>query len=530
MKRIFTLFLLSLIILGCATQKAVLNLVPTEPGTSANYWCTWYWQNYLIEKGKPVTNPSAEEVYTNSAAREQMNEETIFGKEGMARVMLPKTRSDFYFLIDHGWQDKSLPGETFFTMIMDTLDFPRYAKLEPKERIKQMNEDIKALGWRGLALWVRGNPTDEDMRRFVEWSKYAGIGYWKIDGGDTDHFAATKIKDEIYPALTLEHVSGATPLTPFWAQPGRAIYPSIYEAEKGARVKLALKIIENTDVFRTYDAAPLLVSATTMQRVHDLLSQTAGHPEYRATLSIQDDCNVAAGLGLLVGVKRHPMQTPRMYKGKDFHLQIAGDRHVDHRLDEMDRLARWQRIAPPMPAGYGTYLASNNFLVDSTLFTEADTWKTDTHGKMVRQSAPAVMARNIALPEVRYQGLAPYIMAAKFPDGTAAIATEGRVTPNESWTHPKADITLRELDLGRPVGIFGHYRSLTLVFKADLPAGTMVYAQDLLAERATNITKDIMVKGNTLIIPGLLIDKTGTAAKSEGDISAPGMVLKVAGR
>ena len=524
------LCLILLTIVGCKTQQASVSLVPTKSGQAPKYWCTWYWQNYLVEKGKPVTNPSAEQVYTNPAAREQMNEETIFGQGGMARVMLPKTRGDFYFLIDHGWQDKSLPGETFFTMIMDTLDFPRYAKLEPKDRIKQMNEDIKALGWRGLGLWVRGNPTDENMRKFVTWSKYAGIEYWKIDGGDTDHFAATKIKDEIYPALTLEHVTGAGPLTPFWEQPGQAIYPSVYEAEKGTRVKLALEVIKNTDVFRTYDAAPLLVSATTMQRVHDLLSQTAGRPQYRATLNIQDDCNVAAGLGLLVSVKRHPMKTPRMYKGKDFHLQIAGDRHVDQRLDELDRLARWQRIAPPMPAGYGTYFASDNFLVDSTLFTEADTWKTDTHGKMVRQSAPAIMARNIALPEVRSEGLAPYVMAAKFPDGTAAIATEGRVTPTETWVHPRADITLRELEPGQPIGVFGHYKSLTLIFKNDLPAGAAVYAQDLLSEEATDITKDIEVRGNTLLIPGALIDKIGTAAKSEGDLSAPGLVLKVAGR
>ncbi len=520
--------LLLLAIAGCKTQQASVNLVPTEPGKAPNYWCTWYWQNYLILKGQPVTNPSADEVFTNPAAREGMNEENIFGPEGMARLMLPKTRSDFYFLIDHGWQDKSLPGETFFTMIMDTTDFPRYASLAPKDRIRQMNEDIKALGWRGLGLWVRGDPTDEDMRKFVEWSQYAGIGYWKIDGGDTKHFEATKVKDEIYPALTLEHVSGSNgPLNPRWAEPGRKVYPSVYEANNGVLRDLALKIIENTDVFRTYDAAPLLVSATTMQRVHDLLLQTTGKAQYRATLNIQDDCNVAAALGLLVSVKRHPMKTPRLYKGKDFHLQIAGDRHVDQRLDEMDRLARWQRIAPPMPANFGTYLASENFLVDSTLFQDSDTWMTSTHGKMVRQSAPAIMARNTPLPELRFEGLAPYVMASKFPSGAVAIATEGRVTPGKSWQHPKADITFRELEVGQLVGIFGHYKSLTLIFEERIPVGATIYAQDLLAEQAADITKKVKIEGNTMTIPGDVIDQIGTSAASAGDISAPGLVLKV---
>ena len=236
---------------------------------------------------------------------------------------------------------------------------------------------------------------------------------------------------------------------------------------------------------------------------------------------------MAAALGLLVSVKRHPMKTPRLYKGKDLHFQIAGDRHVDQRLDEMDRLARWQRIAPPMPANFGTYLASENFLVDSTLFQESDTWMTDTYGKMVRQSAPAIMARNVALPEVRFEGLAPYVMASKFPGGAAAIATEGRVTPGESWQHPRADITLRELELDKPVGIFGHYKSLTLVFEENLPDGAKVYAQDFLAEQAEDITKKVRIEGKMMVIPGEIIDRIGTSAASKGDISAPGLVLKV---
>ena len=59
---------------------------------------------------------------------------------------------------------------------MDKQDFPRYAHLSPKERIKQMNVDIKALGWKGLGLWVRGNPSEEDIRKFIEWSKYVVKG------------------------------------------------------------------------------------------------------------------------------------------------------------------------------------------------------------------------------------------------------------------------------------------------------------------------------------------------------------------
>lgn len=538
-KTITTVLLVS-ILFGCITKEENINLVPREAGTASNYWCTWYWQNYLILKGQEVTNPDAGTVYTNRAAREHMTEENIFGENGMARIMLPKTRSDYYFVIDHGWQDKSIPENTFFTLIMDTLDFPRYAHLSPKERINQMNIDIKAIGWKGLGLWVRGNPSEEEIRKFVEWSKYAGVEYWKIDGGDTEYYYASQIKNEIYPELILEHVTGTGPVNPKWDIPGLSSYPSVYNKEEAVSQKLeaslnsrtekverSLDVIKNTDVFRTYDAAPLLVSTTTMQRAHDILTQTAGHDEYKAFLNIQDDCNIAAALGLLVAVKRHPMKTPRIYKGKDFHLQISGERHVDQRLNEMDRLALWQRIAPPMPAGYGTYQFSKHNLVDSIVFQESDTWFKSTHGNMVRQSAPAIMTRNIVLPDVNCKELAPYVMASKFPNGAIAIATEGRVMPNQSWIHPKADINLKDAEINKPIGIFGHYEFLTIQFVQNLPQGITIYAQDLLSKKAIDITQKVTIQDKSIKITGHLIDEIGTMENDAYDISVPGMVIKI---
>ncbi len=543
MKITITTVQILFIILGCTIKVEAQNLVPNTVGIAPNYWCSWYWQNYLILKGQKVTNPDARTIYTNPAAREQMTEENIFGEQGMAKIILPKTRSDYYFVIDHGWQDKNIKENTFFSMIMDTIDFPIYAHLSPKERINQMNIDIKALGWKGLGLWFRGNPTEEQMRKFVEWSKFAGIEYWKIDGGDIEHYYATEIKKEIYPELVLEHITGAGPVNLKWNVPGLEYYPSVYSNQQTVaqlnagvgttldkttkKVEKSLNVLKNTDVFRTYDAAPLLVSTTTMQRVHDILVQTAGNPDYNAILNIQDDCNIAAALGLLVAVKRHPMKTPRIYKGKDLHLQIAGDRHVDKRLNEMDRFVLWQRIAPPMSAGYGTYQFSKQNLVDSIVFQKSDTWYKSTHGKMVRQSAPAIMARNIALPEVQSNGIAPYVMASKFPNGAIAIATEGRVMPNQSWIHPKADVKLNEAEIEKSIGIFGHYESLTLQFVLILPQEISIYAQDLLSKEAIDITKDVTIKDYSIKIPGYLIDEIGTLENDINDISVPGMVIKI---
>lgn len=398
--------------------------------------------------------------------------------------------------------------------------------MEPRDRLRQMNLDIQALGWRGLGLWFRGNPGKEYMQMLVEWSRYAGIEYWKIDGGDTEHFYASTLKEDIYPELTLEHISGAGPVNPEWEDAELDYYPSVFARDE-AKKQASLNILRHTDVFRTYDAAPLLVSTTTMQRVHDLLVHTAGKPEYRALLNIQDDCNVAAALGLVVAVKRHPMNSPRLYKGQDFHLQIAGERHVDRRLNEMDRLALWQRIAPPMPAGYGDYRHSDNNLIDSIVFEVNHTWFKPTHGKMVRQSAPAIMARNIALPEVVIDGISPYVMASKFSNGAIAIATEGRVTPEHSWIEPLADISLKEVTPNTPVGIFGYYRSLRLQFENELPEKLSVLAQDLLSTSAMDISDQVEIEKNEIRIPGQLIEEIGTMENDEGDISVPGLVLKI---
>jgi hypothetical protein len=146
---------------------------------------------------------------------------------------------------------------------------------------------------------------------------------------------------------------------------------------------------------------------------------------------------------------------------------------------------------------------------------------------MVRQSAPAIMSRNISLPEVEFESLAPYVMASKFPNNAIAIATEGRVMPENSWIEPKASIKLKEVEMNTAIGLFGHYKSLTLEFNSELAEEISVLAQDLLAEKPIDITKDVIIKKNSIIIPGNLIDRIGTMENDENDISVPGMVVKI---
>lgn len=395
--------------------------------------------------------------------------------------------------------------------------------------LKQFNEDIKALGWKSLGLWMRGDVTPEQARTFVEWSKYAEITYWKIDGGDTREFNAFKAKPEIYPELVIEYVTGAGGnVNPKWDK-DQDSYPPVYEIG-GRMQKSMLNCLRYSDTFRTYDSSPLLMTATTLRRTHDILKQTQQQPKYRSILNVQDDCNIAVGLGVLVASKRHPNMGERLLKGRDLHHQLSGPRMMQKRMNEAERFSRWARIAPAFPAGEGVYLSSDEELIDCCVFTQWDTWATQTYGKMVSQSAPAVMARNMPLPTVECEGPLPFVCATTYPNGPTGIATEGRVSPENKWFEPRAKVTVRIKDAGQPIGIVGRYDTLVLEFAESIEQLEKVWAQDLLAEVAEDIKTRVTIEGNKLRIPGALIDAVGTYAGDEGDISVPGMVLQLEGK
>lgn len=511
---------------------ATPNLIPTDPSTQPNYWCTWYAQNYWIGRG---TDLKSLKTVTNPAARDEINEHTIFNpKDGWASTYLPRGRKDFIFLIDHGWQTKDpakriAGGPDFFNLITDEKDFPRYAKFEPKERLKAFNQDIQKLGWNSLGLWTRGNITKEQARTFVQWSKHAGIRYWKIDGGDTTHFYSFKEKQELYPELVIEYITGAGGnINPKWNQKLPS-YPSVYEIG-GSLQKPMLACMQNSDIFRTYDASPLLMSVTTLRRVHDILKQTQQNPENRAILNVQDDCNASIGLGVLVASKRHPEFNQRTFKGRDLHHQLSGPRHMQNRIDEAQRFGRWSRIAPAFPSGQGTYLSSETELIDRCQFTEWDTWASNTYGKMVSQSAPAIMARNMPLPLVETDGPAPFVCTTTYPNGPTGIATEGRVAPDKKWFEPRAKITVKIKDASQLIGIAGHYQELILDFAGPLENIEHIWAQDLLATESQDILTQVKIQGSTITIPGDLIDTIGTSAATKGDNSAPGLVIQIQGK
>jgi hypothetical protein len=193
-------------------------------------------------------------------------------------------------------------------------------------------------------------------------------------------------------------------------------------------------------------------------------------------------------------------------------------------MDEVVRALRWQRIAPPFSPGLGSANVSDEILTDSWIFDRGQTWQNEIIGATVRQGAPACLARNISLPEVKVKGEKPFVFATRFPNGAVAIAAQERTQVGNAWYMPACDVTLSVADAPGPYGVFGYFDSLTLA--SDKPLHDQrILAQDLAGNEAIDISSLVQVRGKSLYIPGNVIRRIGLHNATPGDISAPGLVL-----
>ena len=509
-----------------ARIAAAEDLIPATPGAAPSYWCTWSAQNYMF--GQSAATLDAKEVEGGTGAghaQQAMNEKNVFGPTGWAATFYPRVRGDLYLMFDDGL---FRGGSGSFQI--DERKFPFLAGLEAQERMRKLNERAQALGWRGAALWCRSPATrGEAATNFVQWSRYAGIGYWKIDGGDT-RFAFMDLAAALYPALKLEYMGGGGPFNGNW-QNGEAGRFGRYQTNWREA-----QCLEHGDVLRTYDVSPALSFPTTLDRTAEALRFENQHT-VRALLNVEDEVYLAATLGCATGIMRHPLVGLR--PGDDMDAFFNCPRQCKRRMDEVVRALRWQRLAQPFAsftnatAGDGQPRAEDQtqiddqILVDTWTFKSGETWMSEAIGKTIRQGAPARISRGLPLPEVRCDGgPVPYVIAGRFPNGAAAVAVQGRTTDGQNWVFTPVDVTVALGAAHGPIGVFGRYRTLTLRF--DAPLGkTRILAQDLAGESAEDITGLVTIKDNLLTLPGALIQRVGLSAASQGDTSDPGLVLVI---
>jgi hypothetical protein len=489
-------------------QRQGSSLVPTQPSGAPNYWCTWAVQNYMY--GHNLHELDAAILAGDSGgnlARTAMTEENLFARAGWAESFYPKVRKDLFLLLDDGWETG---GTASFEL--DTAKFPSFSGTS-SERLRKLNSAVQKTGWRGAALWCRNTPEGEGVKQLEALSDAGGVRYWKIDIGDPS-FNSVRLRNETHIPLTLEHVHGELPVNGNWRKDGRFGSQS-WDSRR-------MTILRHTDVYRTYDVTSILSLPTTLDRLAALLRGAEGHPETKGLLNVEDEAYVAAVMGCTMGVMRHPLTGMR--PGADDDLFFNGPRQTKKRLDEVVRAIRWQRIAAPFPPGSGKVEIDEEILTDSWVFEKTQSWQAELVGSDVRQGAPARIARDLTLPEVKAKAEKPFVIAARFPNGAVAVAAQERTRIGKAWYMPACDVTLSVADAPGPYGVFGYFDSLTMVFDKPLHR-KRILAQDLAGDVSIDITQSVQVRGKSLFIPGDVIRDVGLRNATPGDLSAPGLVI-----
>ena len=503
MKRSHICRIIWLLILGAVSQSDLKaeNLIPTTPGSAPDYFCTWNVQGYVLS-------------YARGKLRDAMTESNMFGSGKYQNWLgfYPRIRSDLYFVMDDSW-DVGFTNYDYGADILNLERFPSFAATgtEP-EKLKKLNTAVQAKGWRAVGGWICANKAtaNKDVSDQVfyaerlKWMNAAGWGYWKVDWGKHS-------KDANWRRQLTE-----------W---GHQYAPNL-EVEQA----MIWSCVPFADAFRTYDVEVITSIPVTLTRVCKGLPQVA-EPKAKALINCEDEPVIGAALGCAIGIMRHPF-AGNLPNGQQDEAFPPVTRDVKESLNEVERGVLWHRVAPPFKVD-GVVNIDPTKLTDTWYFQSREGWATKA-GKWSTNSAPARIARGgLPLPTVKVAaGEVPFVIASRNPNGAVTIATLGRTmctspADRRYWT-PLADITLAAGKLTGPIGIFGRYQTLTLTF--DVPmTGRTVLAQDILDTQAKDVTAQVFINGNSLTLPGKLIEQIGLEKATPGDKSDPGLVISVSG-
>ncbi|MDR2688049.1 MAG: hypothetical protein LBB75_09870, partial [Oscillospiraceae bacterium] len=440
----------------------------------------------------------------------------------------PLIRQDLWLLLDDGWDvpftrpcsrfGSGLPFHVYGSLEPNEARFPSFGGT-PAERLRQLNEAAKQVGWKGIGLWVCAHNAAKSQRGFfaadstemeayyrtrAQWCAQAGIEYWKVDWGHHSNSVAyrrllTRVAGEAAPGLIVEHSRGCGPFN--------GVNRSGRYADEDTLAG-ALELMPFSEILRSYDVSVPLSSTTTLDRLAELLPHSG-----RCLLNCEDEPVIGAALGCALGVMR-----ARLPDCGSPNLFFNGAN-----LDETAKAVRWQRVAPAFSGG--ELLCSGQILTDDHRYTADDTWEKNKVGRIISQRAPAVLARNLPLPRVACEGEPPFVLASRNPNGAVTVAAMGRRSARNGVFVPLADVCLELPETPEYLGVFGQFRSLSL--RLPRPYGGRIYAQDMLGDEAADVTESVAADGNLLRFPGELLERVGLASAAPGDGSVPGAVVRL---
>lgn len=495
------------------------NTAHLQKSEQKSYYCTWLAQNYIaVKTGEKRTAVLPEFTGDQGAkcARDSMDEGTVFGKGGMAENSV-KPRGELYLVLDDGWDvpigfDPYVHREYFGSLEVNEERFPG-VKGSPAEKLKALNERAKSFGWKGIGIWVAAQKCGKDYRQpfssadreywreRISWCKHAGVTYWKVDWGTSEHDVAfrrflTDTAAELYPELTIEQTVCCPPVNGDADGLRRGAVGRFRDDKEISR--LFGEIAAFSDVFRTYDVTPAFSVATTLDRTAFLLPFAKGY------LNVEDELYLAAALGCQMGIMRSGYG-----KGSD-------DWDDSDRLKEADAALAWQRIAPPFSGG--KVEISGEILADEWTFKENEFWYQAVNGRTVRQGAPASISRNALLPVVLtgVAGVKPFVVCSLHPGGTYSVAVLPRtLNGKRGYVGGKVICSLREMP--KQIALFGFADSFEFTWERG--GAESVAAVSLLGGNEAGIP--LPLTGNRFCVGADMIDKLWKA----DDKSAPAVLL-----
>lgn len=483
-----------------------MNLLNKPFCENGNYLCTWDLQEKIALK----LNIAGENIPVKQ--RNALTDSMLFGENSLYHVVPKEYLGGIYFLIDDGWDvpfgtNTHKSKAPFGSLILDSEKFRGYGDT-PAERLKTLNQKVKAMGYAGLGLWIspqipfeNQNTTMEDHRNHwcerAKWCQDAGVRYWKIDWGEhafrRDYLEMmTECIRKNAPDLLIEH---AVVHSPF----GGPKTPEDDIAKKMAN------IMEISDFFRTYDVCEPFSNTITLCRTNALLCNVKKENfihNAKGYVNIESSPEIAAGLGLNMGIMA--------YNGN------------------VGACLNWQRLAPPMSIFDADYIKSNELLTDSAFFEASPVWWFDAKGQEISSTVPAIAARGTKLPKVEADTVKPIVLACCNNKTKAyAVSTLKRcLDVNKSFIAP-AKVTVFPEDLTAPIGIFGYYKTLQIEFSDAIPKNAKIYAQCLLETESQDVTENITIDDNKIIIDGKNLRLWGRKSDAIGNTEDPALIIQI---
>ena len=496
-----------------------MNLVCKDIKPTGNYWCSWRTQSTALE------NEELRKKGYN--LRNRLDEDFLFGNIGVLTKYFEPIRADITVVLDDGWDVPIDPPDRksigiFGSLEVNTERFP-FTSGSPKERLKQLADRIRALGYGGVGLWIAcqmpfaDENSDIDLKSEREyweerakWCDYADISYWKVDWGRSCKSAEyremmTETVKKYAPRLFIEHA---------YTQPA---YDTPYETRlsDNERSKRIGKTLSISDFFRAYDVVPEFRYTTMFGRVAEILDNFIGVKENcLGIINIEDPVQIGAALGCSLGIMRHQIEEKRAIK-----------QTLVTPFEDAVRALMWQRTAPP----FGVH--ESKFEISKTIVT--DTWDYPVtkerqwpylSGTRIVQNSPSAISRGMDLPIVETEGELPLVGCSKHPNGAVAVGSFPRTLNGKLNIHLPARVTISGADSNAPLGVFGFYKSLTVIFN-QAPTGRLM-AQDLAHNKAIDVTDKVKLDGNRLTIGGELITEIGLTAARDPLHETPGVIFK----